>query len=301
MRHAFHPDVAFGMSHAPTQIGRSADRPPASQPASAHFFRHARATRARLARSWAGGTAEHPLSRGVVPLALAALVAAGASGCGSHPASPLPDAGPPARCVAPDGAPTAPQTIADVVTLINALPSPVTIPCFLQALARPLKMHATVSLISAQPSAGARSPRIFLFSDGMRISIVPAGAGSPLLEMGEIRDEERSLKGEILFPVTTPLSPQAPFERILFTANITRCGFCHPVEQPDPTITFASAFTSVALRPLETYAVSVDSLSNELATCDPTAEPDRCAMLQALFDQGVPIEQPFPPDLPTIQ
>ena len=81
--------------------------------------------------------------------------------------------------LAPDASPT-------WSTLVNALPSPVTLPCFLQALARPLKMHAAVSLISAQPSVGARSPRIFLFFDGLRVSIVPAGAGAPLLEMGEI-------------------------------------------------------------------------------------------------------------------
>ena len=180
-----------------------------------------------------------------------------------------------------------------MLALINALPSPVTLPCFLQALARPLKMHASVSLISAQPSAGARSPRIFLFFDGMRMSIVPAGAGAPLLELGEIREESRSLKAEILFPVTTPLDAATPYQRILFTPTVTRCGFCHPVETPDPDITFATAFTSVALRPLDSYAVTIDSLANELAICDPSAEPDRCAMLQALFDQGPPVEQPL--------
>jgi hypothetical protein len=58
--------------------------------------------------------------------------------------------GVPERCVAPAGVPTTPQTIVEVVDLINALPAPVTLPCFLQALARPLKMHATISLITAQ-------------------------------------------------------------------------------------------------------------------------------------------------------
>jgi len=239
----------------------------------------------------------------VVALIAVAAIAGSSSGCmsgGSHQTS---DAGVTElpRCVAPEGAPTSPQTVADVLALINALPSPVTLPCFLQALARPLKMHASVSLISAQPSTGARSPRIFLFFDGMRMSIVPAGAGAPLLELGEIRDESRSLKAEVLFPVTTPLDAATPYQRVLFTPTVTRCGFCHPVETPDPDITFATAFTSVALRPADSYAVSIDSLANELSICDPTAEPDRCAMLHALFDQGTPVEQPFPADLPTIQ
>jgi hypothetical protein len=233
---------------------------------------------------------------------LATVIAASSSGC-MNSGSQNGDAGvtEPPRCVAPEGAPTSPQTIADVVALVNALPSPVTLPCFLQALARPLLTHAAVSTISAQPSVGARSPRIFLFWDGLRASIVPAGAGAPLLEMGEILPEDRSLKAEILFPVTTPLDPVTPYERILFTPNVTRCGFCHQAEDPDPDITFAPAFTSVALRPFDSYAVSIDSLANELAICDPKAEPDRCALLHALFDQAPPVEQPFPADLPTLQ
>jgi hypothetical protein len=283
------------MSYAPPKTGRF--EPPAvhAPNTNARTLRPAAPTHATSAR-FPGGTA-------ALAVIAAAALAASSSGCmngGSHKAA---DAGVTERprCVAPEGAPTSPQTVADVLALINALPSPVTLPCFLQALARPLKMHASVSLISAQPSGGARSPRIFLFFDGMRMSIVPAGAGASLLELGEIREESRSLKAEVLFPVTTPLDAATPYQRILFTDTVTRCGFCHPVETPDPDITFATAFTSVALRPLDSYAVSIDSLANELGICDPSAEPDRCAMLQALFDQGPPVEQPFPADLPTIQ
>lgn len=246
--------------------------------------------------------APFPRGTAVAGLLLATVIAASSSGCMNN-GSQNADAGAtsPPRCVAPEGAPTSPQTIAEVVTLVNALPSPVTLPCFLQALERPLLMHAAASTISAQPSVGTRSPRIFLFWDGLRASIVPAGAGAPLLELGEILPEDRSLKAEILFPVTTPLDPVTPYERILFTPTVTRCGFCHQAEDPDPTITFASAFTSVALRPFDSYAVSIASLANELAICDPKAEPDRCAMLQALFDQAPPVEQAFPATLPTLQ
>jgi hypothetical protein len=282
------------MSHAPPKISRF-------EPATVH----APATNARTVRAPVPTRATSARFPGPTALGLiaAAAIAASSSGCMNGGSQKAADAGVTEgpRCVAPEGAPTSPQTVADVLALINALPSPVTLPCFLQALARPLKMHASVSLISAQPSAGARSPRIFLFFDGMRMSIVPAGAGAPLLELGEIREESRSLKAEILFPVTTPLDAATPYQRILYTPTVTRCGFCHPVETPDPDIPFATAFTSVALRPLDSYTVTIDSLANELAICDPTAEPDRCAMLQALFDQGPPVEQPFPADLPTIQ
>ena len=289
------PERSTGMSHAPH---KSALKQALTVHTTATDVQRLRAPgRARA------GIARFSGCAAVAGLALAAALAASSSGCMNNGSGNAADAAviDTPRCVAPEGAPTSPQTIAEVLTLVNALPSPVTLPCFLQALARPLKMHAAISVISAQPSVGTRSPRIFLFFDGMRMSIVPAGAGAPLLELGEIREESRSLKAEILFPVTTPLDAATPYERILFTPSVTRCGFCHPVEQPDPDVTFATAFTSVALRPLDSYTVTIGSLANELATCDPAGEPDRCAMLHALFDQGTPVEQPFPAELPTIQ
>ena len=298
MRHAHSParpaSQHSGMSQAPTRTGRSEPTPVPAPAVQAHPLRSRARARAEFAR--------FPRGAAVTGLLLATAIAASSSGC-LNSGSQKADAGVnnPPRCVAPEGAPTSPQTIADVVALVNALPSPVTLPCFMQALERPLLMHAAVSSISAQPSVGTRSPRIFLFWDGLRASVVPAGAGAPLLELGEILPEDRSLKAEILFPVTTPLDPVTPYERILFAPNVTRCGFCHQAEDPDPNITFASAFTSVALRPLDSYAVTIDSLANELAICDPKAEPDRCALLQALFDQAPPVEQPFPPSLPTLQ
>lgn len=282
------------MSHAPAKPGQSEPMTVQAPAAQAQPRRSRARARAEFAR--------FPYGAAVAGLVLATLIAASSSGCmndGSQKANGgMTD---PPRCVAPEGAPTSPQTIADVVALVNALPSPVTLPCFVQALERPLLMHAAVSVISAQPSVGTRSPRIFLFWQGLRASIVLAGGGSPLLELGEILPESRSLKAEIFFPVTAPLDPVTPYERILFTPNVTRCGFCHPVEEPDPDITFASAFTSVALRPLDSYAVSIASLANELAICDPKAEADRCALLQALFDGATPVEQAFPPELPTLQ
>ena len=283
-----------GMSNAPTSSGLSEPTTVRSPAPHAHALRSPLSGRAGFAR--------FPRSAPVAGLLLATLIAASSSGC-MNSGSQRDDAGliSPPRCVAREGAPTSPQTIADVLALVNALPSPVTLPCFVQALARPLQIHASVSTVSAQPSVGTRSPRIFTFWEGLRASIVLAGAGAPLLELGEIRPESRSLKAEILFPVTTPLDPMTPYERILFAPGVTRCGFCHPAEDPDPDVTFATAFTSVALRPLDSYAVSIASLAHELAICDSEAEPDRCALLQALFDQATPVEQPFPANLPTIQ
>jgi hypothetical protein len=205
------------------------------------------------------------------------------------------------RCAAPAGTSASPHSIADVVTLLNMLPKPVTMPCFLETLARPLEVHATVSQISAQPSVGARSPRIFMFYEGLRLSIALDGVGSHALEFGELRDELRSLKAEIGFPVTAQLSPQAPFERVLYNQAGTSCGFCHAAEQVAEDVSFTSAFTSLALRPAPEDGVSIEALSTELADCDAVAEPERCAMLKSLFQRGTPIEHAFPTNLPYLR
>jgi hypothetical protein len=222
--------------------------------------------------------------------------------CANSPPAPLADAAVPVEhCVAPAGTSASPHSIADAVNLLNALPKPVSLPCFIESLARPLEIHATVSRISAQPSVGARSPRIFLFYDGLRLSIALGGVGSSALEFGEIRDEVRSLKAEIGFPVTAQLGREAPFERILYKETGTSCSFCHATERAAEDITFTTAFTSLSLRPPAEDGVSIDVLSAELAACDAEAEPDRCAMLKSLFERGAPIEQAFPASLPYLR
>jgi len=77
-----------------------------------------------------------------------------------------------AECIAPSAVSNPPRTVDEAITLINALPKPLTLPCFLQALARPLAMTATDSVFSLQPADGLRSPRIFLFTPGMVMSVV---------------------------------------------------------------------------------------------------------------------------------
>jgi hypothetical protein len=205
------------------------------------------------------------------------------------------------RCVAPAGTRASPGSIADVVNLLNALPKPISLACYIETLARPLALHATVSQISAQPSVGARSPRIFMFYDTLRLSIALDGVGSRALEFGEMRDGLRSLKAEIGFPVTEQLRPEAPFERVLYNQAGTSCGFCHAAEQPAEEISFTSAFTSLSLRPAPQDGVSIEALTAELAACDAAAEPERCAMLKSLFEQGAPIEQAFPANLASLR
>lgn len=178
-----------------------------------------------------------------------------------------------------------PTSILEVVDTLNAMPKPVDLPCFVQHLTGPLAVDATMSNLSLQPATGRRSPRLFILLDPLIASIVPQGVGRDLLEMGERRGENRSLKAEIAFPVTTELTHAAPFEHVLFGPELTSCAFCHGAETRAPDISFTTAFESDAFRPLPSNRVGVDELRAELAACDATTEPYRCSLLRALFDR----------------
>ena len=71
-------------------------------------------------------------------------------------------------------------TIESVIDLTNTLPFPVSVPCLLASLPRPLPLVATNSINSAQPAEGNRSPRVFLLLEHLAISVVPEGRGAPL-------------------------------------------------------------------------------------------------------------------------
>ncbi|HEY0466348.1 MAG TPA: hypothetical protein VGC79_19190 [Polyangiaceae bacterium] len=192
-----------------------------------------------------------------------------------------------------------PRTIDETVTLINALPKPLSLPCFLESLARPLEINATYSFLSFQPAQGTRSPRIFLFQDPTVLSIVPDGEGAPRLEFGEQRPEYRSLKAELVFPISSALQPSAPFDHLLFDSQLTTCGGCHAGEVEESEILGVRTFVSLALRPRASDRVSAASLSHELEICDRALEPQRCAMLDGLLGWGEVTERAFPPEMAT--
>jgi hypothetical protein len=204
----------------------------------------------------------------------------------------------PDHCVPPPGYSGSPRSIAEVVALVNAMPKPVTLACFVEALTRPLAVNATRSTLSLQPSMGDRSPRMFLFVDPLILSVVPEGDGSVLLEFGELRSESRSLKGEVHFPVESTLSPASPFERIMYAENLSNCSFCHADATQAEDITFTEAFVSTALRPQAYSRVSLSHVLAEHERCDVGREPERCALLKAIFAQGQVVERDFPLTMP---
>ena len=184
--------------------------------------------------------------------------------------------------------------------LINALPHPVSLSCFLESLDRPLSLEATRSVISLQPAAGRRSPRLFLlFGTALSLSVVPEGAGSALLEFGEFVEPAVTVKGEVEFPVAEPLDAAAPY-RHLASERGTSCGGCHAQEQVAFTLGDVPAFKSEALRPAPSLNVTLQALQEEVEKCDRILEPGRCALLDAIFEHGEVKAGAFPNTLLTI-
>jgi len=210
------------------------------------------------------------------------------------------DSAPSERC-APEGeVTTRPRSIAEAVALVNALPRPATIECFVESLDRPLYVEATSSIISAQPAAGRRSPRVFLFAEPLVMSITMDGDGRDLLEFGEFVDERQTIKAEIAFPVVAEVEATAPFDRVLFDDEgpDTSCALCHRDERASGDI--PGAFVSDALRPADDTLVDLLDLQREADRCDPGREPARCAQLDAFTGHGELVHRAFPPELPTI-
>jgi hypothetical protein len=191
-----------------------------------------------------------------------------------------------------------PVTIDEAVDTISALPSPVTLTCFLQSLERPLGLELTSDIFSAQPAEGVRSPRIFVRSETLTMSVVPVGEARALLEFGEHDgDPDATVKGELVFPVELPLEPEAPYDRILNATPgfPTSCGVCHGGEQALGD----GRYASLPLRPPDDMVVPLEVLLGEHASCDPGVDPERCEMFSALLDHGEVFHDPFPRRYPT--
>lgn len=200
----------------------------------------------------------------------------------------------PGECVAGEGVSARPQSIVETVELINSMPRPLSLSCFLRALERPLPVNATASMFSAQPAQGEESPRVFLFFDPLYLSVVPDGPSRDLLELSELTSDTRSIKGEILFPVTESLEPSAAFDRIAEDDGLsTVCASCHREEEPANQAN-GLAFESVAIKPPPRLRVALDALLRASIECEVEEENDRCDMLRSLFLYGATQDHEFP-------
>jgi len=90
----------------------------------------------------------------------------------------------PSRCLPPAGVSGSPRNVEQAVLLMNSLPRPTTLECFIESLDRPLELYLTSSNLSLQPADGARSPRTFIVQGALVLSVVGNREFSSLLEIG---------------------------------------------------------------------------------------------------------------------
>lgn len=200
------------------------------------------------------------------------------------------------RCPPPEGVDARPESIEEVVALLQALPEPITLPCFVESLERPLTIAATTHAFSAQPAEGEGSPRMFIQSGPLTMSIVPVGIGESLLEMAVDVGNRESLKAELTFPLNIPPEPADPYLHIQQPGGGSTCNGCHGGERISEDVTITTAFVSEALQPPEDTIVSIAFVEQLAAACDPDTEARRCEMLDAIFGHGEIQSGAFPAD-----
>jgi hypothetical protein len=160
-----------------------------------------------------------------------------------------------------------PQTIAEAMDLIAALPKPLEMKCFVQALKRPLYLNATSSILSAQPAQGPDSPRMFIIKNNLILSLTLEGNERDLLEFAELKSTVRSIKGEVEFPLDNTVDPLDPYRGVDFGGQ-TNCSACHSSEILEETIDNVPIYSSKAFRPKASKDVPITDVARELYLCE---------------------------------
>jgi hypothetical protein len=203
-------------------------------------------------------------------------------------AAPVPGEAAAVDCSTPSGVSGAPHDISSLIALLNALPKPTTIACFLESLERPLEVYFTESKLSAQPALDERSPRTFIVREQLFVSLVLDGVSRPssLLELGYVTQPGRSIKAEIAFPLFSDVSA-ATLDNRVRVGRVSLCSGCHVLEaRVDDAFFPDGAFESNTITPFSPYEIDLETQRAEAETCDATLEPLRCANLSALFNHG---------------
>ncbi len=196
-------------------------------------------------------------------------------------------------CSSADDSLKDPKTMGEVVNLINALPKPVSLVCFLNALKPPLKVFAVNSTSSAQSAVGNASPRIFVLKEKLSLSVVPAGIGKDLLELGEVYSSQ-SFKAEIRFPVEGNITMAGLNSYLSGGAGTSSCSGCHLHESKMSYQNTNGTFISDIFRPDESKRVGKAYMKIETDICKSEVNKFRCDMLKAIYINGQAVDDIFP-------
>ena len=193
-----------------------------------------------------------------------------------------------------------PNSITDAVALINALPKPLTIACFISSLQRPLKINLTTSKKSVQPAIDSSNPRIFIMNFPLIISINIKGDKSYIMEFSEFTSDQTSIKAELLFPIAKNILESTPFDRIDDSGARSACLGCHMNEEKIDSAFSGNIYESTALKPEPETLLSVSEFSSQIYNCDIQETPSRrCHLIYSLFNQGDVEHESFPENTPT--
>lgn len=191
-----------------------------------------------------------------------------------------------------------PQTIDQLVQLINVLPKPVNLSCLITALKKPLNVFAVNNTFSAQPAVGINNPRIFIMNGNFIMSVVPAGIGMTLLEVSQIISQSASTKGEIQFPVADILPTDAPYTKILEskgeTTGGTSCRTCHQGEIRNLNINTGTAYNNELIKPDPFKRVTQPYMKTQAQNCNSQLNAHRCDLLKAIYIDGQAQDADFP-------
>lgn len=197
-------------------------------------------------------------------------------------------------CTGPTDSLGSPKTIEETIALINALPKPLSLSCFLTSLKAPLNVFAVNSTFSAQPAVDQNSPRIFIIRNNLVLSVAPAGVGRTLLEFGEFNGGTESFKGEIQFPIEDTVTIDQIMKQLSQTTTTSTCVTCHSAERKIQYKALGSLFASKVVRPSESQRVTSSYLKSQASACNPDINRYRCEILNAVFTSGEAQDALFP-------
>ena len=214
--------------------------------------------------------------------------------------SACPDAALEPTCTLPAGASNTFTTTLGMMALINAMPKPLSLACFLEVLPNTHQLAGSSSGASVQPAHDVNNPRLFLVIGDMLLGIVPDGPDKDSLEFSMLAGSTESVKGELKFPVTDNLDPVNPFTRIQNSGRPgTTCGLCH-VNETDTSAQYGTgSYQSRALRPTAASTISAFELQSQAEKCA-TDPSNRCRIWRAAYITGKTGLYTFPADMPVL-